>query len=325
MSEYYFDEELFRYNFNAKDPGTNPGDKPIDSYRLNHVADKCFKLFPYKATTPNASPIVYNLGDSVSGFFRKTLGISTKTVGFDELCKRVQDKIDVGENDIDFFQDIIHSLFFKGDNFLGNNIGLYPYQTVVENKSADRVADYLYCVLDINEQDAEKIRRAEEEYPFNVLEKMVVDLISSDETESIQTESKYYQVVREVQKGFKEDFEFMLSSGMTTVEDLSNVLEFYYFYSVSQTCLTLDQFGNGSHNSLEKLYFALDWEKVSKNRLCCSEGWDKLQSNIQRMFSHAITLEIINQNDCEMMDYIDFKTIADLNNIVDQKIADEID
>ena len=324
MSEYYFDEGLFKLNFNAKDPGINPGDKPVDSYRLNHVADKCFKLFPYKATTRNASPIVYNLSDSVSGFFRKTLGISTKTVRFEELCERVQARIDVGENDVDFFQDIIRSLFFKGDNFLGNNIGLYPYQTVVENKSADRVANYLYCVLDINEKDAENIRRAEKEYPFNVLEKMVVDLISTDEIENLPTENKYYQVVRGIQKGFKEDFEFMLSSGMTTIEDISNVLEFYYFYYVSQTCLTLDQFGNGSHDNLEKLYFALDWEKVSKNRLCCNEGWDKLQSNIQRMFSHAITLEIINQNDCEMMDYVDFKMIADLNDEIDQQIAIEI-
>ena len=43
------------------------------------------------------------------------------------------------------------------------------------------------------------------------------------------------------------------------------------------------------------------------------------------MFSHAITLEIINQNDkTEMMDYIDFKSIADTSDENDVKIADEI-
>lgn len=43
------------------------------------------------------------------------------------------------------------------------------------------------------------------------------------------------------------------------------------------------------------------------------------------MFSHAITLEIINQNDNnEMLDYIDFKSAADTSDENDIKISDEI-
>ena len=83
MSGYYFDEDLFRNNFNAKDPGS----KSEDSYRLNHVPDKCFKLYPYKATTRNASPIVYELADAVSGFFRKSLNTSAEALSFEDLCK----------------------------------------------------------------------------------------------------------------------------------------------------------------------------------------------------------------------------------------------
>lgn len=88
--------------------------------------------------------------------------------------------------------------------------------------------------------------------------------------------------------------------------------------------LTLDQFGNGDHEKLETLYYALDWEKVSKNRSCCTEGWDKLANNISRMFSHAITLEILNQNNDKMMDYVDFKSLADQGEDLDSEIANEI-
>ena len=49
----------------------------------------------------------------------------------------------------------------------------------------------------------------------------------------------------------------MLSSGMTSIDDFSNLLAFYYFYYVSQCALTLDLFGNGDRDKLEKLYFAL--------------------------------------------------------------------
>lgn len=321
MSGYHFDEVLFKANFNAKDPGA----KSIDSYRLNHVQDKCFKLLPYKATTKNASPIVYDLSEVISSFFRKTLRISAEALNFDDLCQRVQDKVEIDdEDDIEIFRDVIRSLFFKGDNFQANNIGLYPYQTDVENKSAERIAEFLYCVLGLDEKDKANIEKAEKSYPFNVLEKMVVDSIEMKEADDLSKESKYFQIKRSVQSQFKRDFEFMLSSGMTSIDDISNVLAFYYFYYVSQTALTLDQFGNGNHDKLETLFYALDWEKVSKNRQCCTEGWDKLSNNISRLFSHAITLEILNQNGGPMMDYIDFKQQAEMDEASDVEIASEI-
>lgn len=322
MTRYYFDEELFKVNFKAQDPGVK---KSVDSYRLNHVPDKCFKLYPYKATTKNASPIVYDLAETISGFFRRAVGISAEALNYEELCQKVREKIDIEDDeDIDILKDIIRSLFFKGENFQANNIGLYPYQAVVENKSADRIADFLYCVLGLDEEDKLNIKKAEKEYPFNVLEKMVVDSIDSKGEDHLPKESRYYQVKRSIQSRFKEDFGFMLMSGMTSIDDISNVLSFYYFYYVSQCALTLDQFGNGDHNKLETLYFALDWEKVSKNRQCCTEGWDKLSYNISRMFSHAITLEILNQNDNEMMDYIGFKQLADTDSLCDSEMASEI-
>ena len=268
MSVYHFDEELFKENFNAKEPGA----KSVDSYRLNHVPDRCFKLYPYKATTKNASPIVYDLSEVISGFFRKTLGITAEAIEFEQLCKKVLDKVEIDDaEDVNFFADIIRTMFFKGDNFYADNIGLYPYQTTVENKSADRIADFLYCVLGLDETDKQNIKNAEEKYPFNVLEKIVVDAIDVVENNTSSCGDRYYQIKRSIQGRFKEDFKFMLTSGMTSVDDISNILAFYYFYYVSQTALTLDQFGNGSHENLEKLYFALDWEKVSKNRQCCIE------------------------------------------------------
>lgn len=321
MSGYYFDEALFINNFNAKDPSTSSADKS----RLNHVPDKCFKLYPYKATTRNASPIVYDLADAVSGFFRKSLNVSSEALSFDDLCKKIQDKIEIDDpDDVDVFKDIIRSQFFNGENFQANNIGLYPYQTAVNNKNAERIAEFLYCVLGLDEQDKENIKKAGKCYPFNVLEKMMVDSIETHEEDVMPENVRYFKVKRSIQDRFKADFAFMLSSGMTSIDDFSNLLAFYYFYYVSQCALTLDLFGNGDHDKLEKLYFALDWEKVSKNRLCCIEGWDKLSNNISKMFSHAITLEILNQNDYVMMDYIDFKNLADSSEEIDREIANEV-
>lgn len=321
ISRYYFDETIFKKNFNAKDPG----EKSADTYRLNHASNNCFKLYPYKAATRNASPIVYELADAVSGFFRKALNISAGDISFSELCGKIRDKVEIeNESDEEVFQDLIRSLFFKGNSFRANNVGLYAYQTMSDNKSAERLSRFLCCVFGVDESDKENIKHAERNYPFNVLEKMVIDAIEIHEETDTTNEDKYYIVKRSIQNTFKDDFSFMLSSGMTSIEDLSNLLTFYYFYYVSQSALTLDLFANGDHEKLEKIYYALDWEKVSKNRLCCIEGWDKLSNNLSRMFSHAITLEILNQNDGPMMDYIDFKTLADTSESIDIEIAEEV-
>ena len=70
MSVYSFDEELFKKNFSVKE------NKPVDTLRLNHATDKQFKLFPYKATPRTQSPVVTDLSETISEFFRRTLEIS---------------------------------------------------------------------------------------------------------------------------------------------------------------------------------------------------------------------------------------------------------
>lgn len=316
MIDYSFDEELFKKNFNVKD------DKPENTYRLNHTTDKCFKLFPYKATPKTASPIVSNMGECISEFFRNVLEITSEPVEYNQLCEKLKENIDIEDDDVEMFNDIISSLFFKNGDFYAYNIGLYPYQTIVDNKSSERIAEFLYCVLGLNNTDKENIKAAVEKYSFNVLERMVVDSIDTQNNEPKLKPEKYYPIINSIQEQFKADFAFMLSSSMTSVEDLANILSFYYFYYVSQTCLTLDQFGNGIRDKVQPLYFALDWEKVSKNRKCCEEGWAKLQNNISQMFSHAITLEIINQNkSTDMLDYIDFKSAAESSEENDVKIS----
>lgn len=319
---YEFNVEQFKETFNAK----STEEKATDSLRLSHVPDNYFKLFPYKASGKTQAPIVTDLEDTVSGFFRRSLNIETDPVEFEALCQSLIGQIDIDDEDIDYFKEMIHNMFFQGDNFVAKNIGLYPYQTMVNNKSADRLAFFLYCVLGIDKQDRNEIEKAKEKYPFNVLEKMLVEMINAQQYEGTEKDKPYYKIIFDVQKKFRQDFRMMLKSGMTSIEDFTNLLSVYYFYYVSQTCLTLDQFCDGDRNNMVHLYFALDWEKVSKNRACCIEGWEKLQWNINHMFSHAITLEILNQhNSDEMYDYIKLQELASGDAEMDKQIAEEIE
>lgn len=321
--DYIFDEMKFNESFNVK----SAEEKSADSLRLSHIPDNSFKLYPYKASGKRQAPIVTELEECVSGFFRRALDVESVAVDYDTLCDLLLESLEIESTDIELFKDMIKELFFDSDDFVATNLGLYPYQTKTNNKSVDRLAFFLFCIFGIDQHDCDVIKEAADRYPYNVLEQMVVAAINSTGAGEGETEKNYYSVVTDVQEKFKKDFHFMLQTDMTSIEDFSNLLSLYYFYYVSQTSITLDQFCQGERDESVSIYYALDWEKVSKNRKCCSEGWEKLQANINHMFSHAITLEIINQHadSHTMYDYIALQEYINLHPEADECISKEIE
>ena len=232
---------------------------------------------------------------------------------------------EIDDEDIDYFKDMIQSIFFVGNDFVANNLGLYPYQTVSNNKSAENLAHFLYSVLGLSEEDHEAVETAKGQYRFNVLEDMVIQTMENKKISESEEKEPYFSIKADIQKKFRDDFRFMLNTGMTSLEDFSNLFSVYYFYYVSQTCISLDRFCDGKRDDTVEFYYALDWEKVSKNRMCCSSGWDRLQASINHMFSHAITLEIINQTDSDTKwDYIAFREYLEQFPGEDHQIAEEI-
>ena len=191
----------------------------------------------------------------------------------------------------------------------------------------DRLAGFFLDIFGIDEKDCKMIECEMEKYPYNVVEKMVIEAIQTTKVEPSEKEQSYFPIIIDVQEKFKDDFHFMLQSGMTSVEDFSNLLAIYYFYYMSQACIALDKFCEGRRDDPVKLYYALDWEKVSRNRKCCVEGWEKIQENVNHMFSHAITLEILNQHTLlgSMFDYIILQEFINQHPEQDAIIAREIE
>ena len=207
--EYSFSEEKFIMSFNAK----STEEKSADFMRLTHKPDGAFKLFPYKASGKTQAPIVMNLEDIVSAFFREIQGKKTEPVDFDSLSEAILEEIEIDDEDIDYFKDMLQSIFFVGNDFVANNLGLYPYQTVSNNKSAENLAHFLYSVLGLSEDDHEAVETAKEQYHFNVLEDMVIQTMENKKISESEEKKPYYSIKADIQKKFKEDFRFMLNTG----------------------------------------------------------------------------------------------------------------
>ena len=197
---YQFDYEKFCETFNVKT------DKAVDSLRLTHTQDICFKLFPYKASGKAQAPIVTELDGIVSGFFRKALGVETEPVEFEALCNSLIEEMDIEDEDVEFFKDVIQSLFFEDSDFVAKNLGLYPFQTRMNNKSEERLAGFLLNILGVDQHDCIDIGNAMDQYQYNVIEKMVVEAINATKTTEKDTEISYFPIIIDVQEKFKKDF-----------------------------------------------------------------------------------------------------------------------
>lgn len=313
---YTFDEVKFKKTFNVNES------KPLYERRLEHVYEMGYKLYPNKANT-KVDPIV-DMRDVIGGFVRNALKINQKQLDSEELCQYICEQANVSEEDQDSVFNAILGVFFKRGKFTTNNIGLYPYQVNENNKESDELAYFLYCVLgDSNKID--EIVNNENLKKFNVIEEMIYNFAESNTDNGFDISEPYVPIHTALRKVFLKDLKFMLETGMSSVEDLSDLFSLYYFQYYVQTSLVLDKFYEADPNKCEELFYALDWEKVSKHRKCCTSGWDKVKNNVSHGFAHKTTLGILNNNvENRRMNYLDFYELSKEGNFEDNKLSKEI-
>ncbi|MCC8050824.1 MAG: DNA phosphorothioation-dependent restriction protein DptG [Clostridiales bacterium] len=320
---YHFSEEEFKKNFKWK----SLDEKSLDSCRIYHIPDQRFKLFPYKATGKAQSPIVTEMEDVIGEFIKIAMNVTTPDTDFDSIINKVIEETEIEEEDIQSLSNIIKIFFYKDDQFVANNIGMYVFKGDSDNKSVQRLAAFLNDVLRIDDVDKQAISTTMNSYSYNALEQLMADCIGTNKKSEESDNSSYFVVYEDASNKFKNDLHFMLKNELSSPQELSNLLALYYLYYTSQTCIALDHFGSGSRTNQTKLFFALDWEKVSANRECCRGGWKLLHENVNNIFCHAITLELLNQiDDTDMMvDYIKLSEMIKQSVIDDEKTAKEVE
>ena len=273
-----------------------------DGSKLTHFSGKRFKLFPFIANN-NSAPI-YDLDTIVGRFISQIEKISPEKLTVDDLTEKLKEdtSIDVGMDEL--FHQVIKHMFFDSN-----------------------IADYLVDVLGDESILRASIKRASAKLDeqSNVLEKFAMSKLASKPL-SQTIVLPYQRITRAVQRKFESDFEYILGARNRTRDYLIPLLEFYYFTYTAQAIMQLNRFMSGEREHCVPLYFCLDWEKTSLNRLCYTQGWGVLQTALSKIFAHAIVLEILNQtaDDCGPVDYIRLNEFVQTAENEDHRIAEEI-
>ena len=296
----------------------------VSQGKFSHKSGNRFKLFPF-ATHSNT---VLGLGALLGTFLCLIEGKVAQKLEVTDLLNTLKKDIKIEPGKEERFNEVVRQLFFSSDGTIRPlNLMLIEQNTTSET-SENRIAEYLVSVLGDRTVLKHIVEEAKKriEASSNVLEKLVLSKFKFDIIRPEEEGLKYYQVTHSLNDVFEEDFSYILENPNRSREYLIMLLEWYYFTYTAQTSLQLNRFLEGERDRNIPLYFCLEWEKTSQSRLCFTEGWQKLQRVLEKMFAHVIVLEILNHTEAGS-EVVDYCRIAEMikAEVTDIEISKQID
>lgn len=300
-----------------------------DGAKLTHNSGIRCKIFPYTAHT--SSETVCDLKLIIGHYLSQINAKEPMPFTAEDLISRLKDdsSIEIAQGMEKVFEQVVRHMFFEKDGSIRpvnlKMLAQIPCRDRQESKLADYLVDVLGDVTILSEIITRASKKIDEQN--NVLERLAGSKLES-KASTREPGSEYLRITNALQKNYEADFEYILGARSRVRDYLIPLLEFYYFSYTAQSILQLNRFMDGDRNTCVPLYFSLEWERTSQNRRSFSEGWNLLQEAVNRIFAHAIVLEILNQTEenanSTIVDYIALNELINISLDEDHRIAEEI-
>lgn len=278
---------------------------------LTHKQCAEFKLLPFAANEKTLFTEFNGVIGSLSRFLcDKKL---ENEFNSEEFIENVVDGIGDfdGSTSKETFKDIIKSMFIDKERLVDFDIQTINY--ISSSSAEDKIAKFIYSIF-CNDETKQLAKSHYNRDLSNILYKLVLKALPnlSDKNSTSEGYKCYLPFINEL---FNQDFKYIISDEELYKNSLMRFVEFYYFFYISQLSMKLSQFEKADLSKPDKLYFTLSWESTSKNRTSYIYGWEKLRGYVSSLFSHAITLELLNHNNLDkQVGYIELYEILKDNN-----------
>lgn len=268
------------------------------SFRHSTLSDKCrYRLFPFSSNTSSTN-VLDSFDDILGPFIRAVFGwkepkIIDRDTVLDNICNNVafQSSLDKPK-----LRSIISDIYFENESrLICRNVDTYKY--AIGTTTDHNVSDYLVSAL----CDREAVKNAlskQRTSNNNLLDELVIENLPDLGTDDRLT--PYASLFPEIKALFSKDFEFLAQKDDTDFSNMILFLSYYYFFYTSQVMLQMSRFCN-MNRQIDKIYFCVQWEKVSRSREAFKSGWKMIEDRASSMFSHAVLLEMLNQTDSDKL------------------------
>lgn len=298
---YRISREVFENRYIDQNP-------KVGKIPFKHESNVLFKDLPFivkdKFVTTDFTGVV-------GEYVRILTGKKLKTdIVRDEILEKIKEYIPQEANEYQLTQ-IIKQIYFNehGELILFSNQAMLYTNS---NSNDKKIAQFLYDVLN-QDKEYEKVRESFQEEADNVLDALMYELLPSLEDRA-QYEPSFTPLVPYVSDLFIEDFRYITKEKERFQKYIKKLLNYYYFFYISQLSIKLNQMFKADYNKVEELFFTVEWEKMTKSRQNYDFGWKKLEPHVKKLFSHSKLLEMINQDELskhEPSENADYKRITE--------------
>lgn len=282
---------------------------------LIHKPDVKFKMLPFVA---NDKDYVVDF-DGVVGAFVRYMNDKTLNPKFnrDEFLKELKDLVEASDKEKEILAGIIDNLFIKDGDLMMFNVKSLNY--IKSSNNQEKIAFFLYSMF-INERLKKQFADLLKNSDTNLIHKLVFDALPQLKNINKQYDEKYFCCLPYIQDVFNKDLEYLMKNQELFGKNIKRLLEYYFMFYISQLAVKLNKFENGNRDTLEKIYMTLSWEVTSRTRQAYEYGWKYVKEHVIKLFSHALTLELMSHNNMDLkMDYIKIKEVlADEAYVEDQ-------
>lgn len=278
--QYEIDIEAIKKNYRLNNGGNH---KPMYKYKiLPYITDESKQMTDFSGVIGDFSRII--CGKELERKF-----------DINEFIQNVEDGIGEfeGSTSREAFRNIIKIIFINDDNKLVNfNINTLNYRFSTDEDK--KYAKFLYSIFyhqELNSLAKEYYNRKINNLIYSLILKALPNLKDKD-TEANEYEN-YIPFIKDL---FLEDFKFILSNEELYNNSLQRFLEYYYMFYVSQLAMKLSKFEKADLTRPDRIYYTLSWERTSESRTAYKFGWELLKNSVNKLFSHAVTLDFLNHN-----------------------------
>lgn len=223
------------------------------------------------------------------------------------VLKEVMEK--VNSDNTEEFKDIVINLFFEEDGGLIKfNKEVLPYMNFIhDHAQLYETARFFYDIfLDAETLNNEELVSSKND---NLFYQLIVDCMPDlKEKKKSAATNQYANLFSEIKVQFLEDFKFLASNEEAFLKHIEDLFKYYYFFYLTQLAHRFNSFGADAN--LNPFYFSMDWETLSESRMAYQYGWKKLAYDLEGLFAHANTVELLNYitiNGDSLGDYLNAK------------------
>lgn len=295
---------------------------------FKHKIGELIRIFPFITNSSNDSDereLQTYMG--ICGIVARRLVGVEKCPPFarSDLRKVLQNKVETEQ--LEDLLDILTTLAFdEQGSIVPFSLSAYPYLGFVKDRAVlKELGVFLHEVLFGFELDESLKNKFEEGSDSHVAHTLLHTCFPDLEPCRSVTIHEYTRLNIGLQDVFLQDWSYLSAQP----ERLKGLFpEFLQLYSLLYQLRAVETLSSQfDDKKLDPIFFTLEWESCSKARLAYQAGWNRLDAQVKRIFSHVNTLELLNHIEFsglkDSFTYDDLRQWSEQADVSDKQQAEE--